>query len=77
MSPRSNPIPQPPLTPMEPKPRPLRVPIHILAYFGDYMTQFEESIKRLANQAAQEKKADKYKTQSNTQKPLAQFPVDQ
>lgn len=46
---------------MEAKPRPLRVPIHILAYFGDYMTQFEESVKRIATQVAETKKMEKYK----------------
>lgn len=46
---------------MEPKPRPVRVPIHVLAYFGDYMNQVEESVKRLAHQAAQSKKKEQYK----------------
>ena len=61
---------------MEPKPRPLRVPIHILAYFGDYMTQFEESVKRIANQVALDKKTEKYKTPPNPQKLSVQSPVD-
>ncbi len=61
---------------MEPKPRPLRVPIHILAYFGDYMNQFDESVKRLAEKAAQQKREEKYKLQaSSNQKPVAQSPV--
>ena len=54
---------------MEPKPRPVRVPIHVLAYFGDYMNQFEESIKRLAHQAAQAKKEEKYSKPPNTSAP--------
>lgn len=32
----------------EPKPRPLTLDAHILAYLGDYVTMLEESVKRLA-----------------------------
>jgi hypothetical protein len=31
-----------------PKPRPLKLEAHILAYLGDFMSVFEESVKRLA-----------------------------
>lgn len=31
-----------------PKPRPLKLEAHILAYLGDFMSVFEESIKRVA-----------------------------
>lgn len=34
----------------EPKARPITLEAHVLAYLGDYMTLFEESIKRLAQQ---------------------------
>ena len=34
----------------EPKPRPITLEAHVLAYLGDLMTLFEESIKRLAQQ---------------------------
>lgn len=37
----------------EPKPRPIILEAHVLAYLGDYMTLFEESIKRLAQQEIQ------------------------
>ncbi len=32
----------------EPKPRPLTLDAHILAYLGDYVTMLEESVKRIA-----------------------------
>ena len=32
----------------EPKPRPIKLESHILAYLGDFMSVFEESVKRLA-----------------------------
>jgi len=32
----------------EPKPRPIKLEAHILAYLGDFMSVFEESVKRLA-----------------------------
>ena len=31
-----------------PKPRPIKLEAHILAYLGDFMSVFEESVKRLA-----------------------------
>jgi 23S rRNA maturation mini-RNase III len=33
-----------------PKPRPLKLEPHILAYLGDFMSVFEESVKRKAIQ---------------------------
>jgi len=44
------------------KPRPLKLEAHILAYLGDFMSVFEESVKRLA---------------INTLKPLEQSQIDQ
>ena len=38
----------------EPKPRHLVLEAHIVAYLGDYLTLFEESLKRLAQQAVQQ-----------------------
>jgi hypothetical protein len=34
----------------EPKPRPLTLDAHILAYLGDYVTMLEESVKRIAQE---------------------------
>lgn len=34
----------------EPKPRPIKLESHILAYLGDFMSVFEESIKRIAKE---------------------------
>jgi hypothetical protein len=31
-----------------PKPRPIKLEAHILAYLGDFMSVFEESVKRIA-----------------------------
>jgi hypothetical protein len=36
----------------EAKPRPLKLDSHILAYLGDYITVYEETIKRLARKAS-------------------------
>ena len=44
------------------KPRPLKLEAHILAYLGDFMSVFEESVKRLA---------------ISTLKPLEQSQTDQ
>jgi hypothetical protein len=38
------------MPPPPPKPRPIRLESHILAYFGDYMNLFEESVKRTLKQ---------------------------
>ena len=38
-------------TPFTPKPRPLPVPIHVLAYFGDSMIMMEQILKRMATRA--------------------------
>jgi hypothetical protein len=32
----------------KPKPRPLELEAHVLAYLGDFLTTFEESIRRIA-----------------------------
>jgi hypothetical protein len=32
----------------KPQPRPLKLEAHVLAYLGDFMSVFEESVKRLA-----------------------------
>jgi hypothetical protein len=37
---------------MEPKPRPIKLDPHILAYLGDFMIIFEESIRAAAAVAA-------------------------
>ena len=34
--------------PIKGKPRPLKIEAHILAYFGDFLNTFEESVKRVA-----------------------------
>ncbi len=48
-----------------PKPRPLKLEAHILAYLGDFMSVFEESVKRLATNSL--KPAGQNQTvQSNT-----------
>ena len=36
---------------MEPKPRPIKLDPHILAYLGDFMIIFEESIRAAATAA--------------------------
>ena len=33
---------------MEPRPRPIKLEAHVLAYLGDFMNIFEESIRRIA-----------------------------
>ena len=48
----------------EPKPRPIKIESHILAYLGDFMSVFEESVKRVAKQEV-----------SKTQSPAAQSPA--
>jgi hypothetical protein len=40
------------MPPPPPKPRPLKLEAHILAYFGDCMILFEESLKRTLRQHA-------------------------
>ena len=35
-------------SPMEPRPRPIKLEAHVLAYLGDFMNIFEESIRRIA-----------------------------
>ena len=48
-----------------PKPRPIKLEAHILAYLGDFMSIFEESVKRLATNTL--KHAEQSQTaQSNT-----------
>jgi hypothetical protein len=48
---------------VEPKPRPLTLEAHVLAYLGDYMTMLEESVKRVAQQ---ELKAEPFKKAEST-----------
>jgi hypothetical protein len=42
----------------EPKPRPLTLDAHVLAYLGDYMTMMEESVKRLAQEELKKKQTN-------------------
>lgn len=51
--------------PPKPKPRPLKLEAHILAYLGDFMSVFEESVKRKAIQTLK----------SSNQTPQAQSPA--
>jgi hypothetical protein len=37
-----------PMSSTEPKPRPIKLEAHVLAYLGDFMNIFEESIRRKA-----------------------------
>ena len=53
---------------MEPKPRPLTLPVHVLAYLGEYMKMFESGVKKITYEAAA-------KAKSNTQKHQAQSPA--
>ena len=53
--------------PPKPKPRPLKLEAHILAYLGDFMSVFEESVKRTAIQTLK----------SSNQKPQEQSPAAQ
>jgi hypothetical protein len=53
----------------EAKPRPLKLDSHVLAYLGDYITVYEETIKRIARKAAQDSAA------SNIQNSQGQIPA--
>jgi hypothetical protein len=51
----------------KPQPRPLKLEAHVLAYLGDFMSVFEESVKRLAIK----------EVRSNIQKPRDKSPASQ
>lgn len=57
----------------EAKPRPLKLDSHVLAYLGDYITVYEETIKRIARKAAQAAAAAP--TASNTLNSEGQIPA--
>ena len=38
--------------PEKPKPRPLKIEAHLLAYLGDLLNHYEEAIRRIARQEA-------------------------
>ena len=49
-----------------PKPRIVKLEAHVLAYLGDFMNVYEESVKRLAAKAAQDLKPSTQKRQGSS-----------